>query len=79
MHVDEVVEVGGRFGRGLALEKVWWRGREYEIKKLGYHHTFRRGRTLIHVYSVASDNLFFRLEMDSENLTFRVMETEDDV
>ena len=63
--------------RSLDFRKICWEGREYEIKKLGYHHSFRRGRTLFHVFSVASDAMFFRLVLDTENLTIRVMEVAD--
>jgi len=64
--------------RSLVFEKVLWEGRSYEIKKLGYHHNFRRGRTLYHVFSLVSENLFFRLVLDTESLTMRVMEIADE-
>lgn len=56
---------------------VSWRGRMHEIKKLGLHHTFRKGRTLYHVFSVASSTLFFRLVLNSENLHWQIEEISD--
>jgi len=52
-------------------------GRLYPIIKVGLHHTYRRGRTLFHVFSVTSHNLFFRLVLDSETLHWRLEEISD--
>ena len=54
-----------------------WNGRLYPIIKIGLHHTFRQGRTLYHVFSVASKNLFFRLTLNTENLHWRLEEISD--
>ncbi|MBL7036890.1 hypothetical protein ISR94_03605 [Candidatus Microgenomates bacterium] len=49
---------------------VLWRGREYKITKLGFHHKYKKGSTLFHIFSVVSDTLFFRLKLDSTNLSW---------
>ena len=54
-----------------------WQGRLYGITKLGLHHTFRRGRTLYHVFSVTTSTLFFRLVLNTEDLHWRVEEIAD--
>ncbi|OGM28963.1 hypothetical protein A2962_00840 [Candidatus Woesebacteria bacterium RIFCSPLOWO2_01_FULL_39_61] len=54
-----------------------WDGRLYPILKVGLHHTFRQGRTLYHVFSVATKTLFFRLILDTENLHWRLEEISD--
>jgi hypothetical protein len=64
---------------GLTVQKICQNGREYEIKKLGYHHSYRRGRTLIHVFSVVSDTMFFRLELDTESLNLEIVDTAENV
>ena len=56
---------------------VIWDGRLYPIAKIGLHHTFRQGRTLYHVFSVASKTLFFRLVLNTENLHWRLEEISD--
>lgn len=56
---------------------VVWNGRLYPIIKVGLHHTFRRGRVLYHVFSVASKTLFFRLVLNTENLYWRLEEISD--
>lgn len=57
--------------------QVTWEGRDYRIEKVGYHHTYRQGRTLIHVYSVAARTMFFRLVLNSENLMWEVEQISD--
>ena len=47
---------------------VTWRGRDYKITKLGFHHKYFKGKTLYHIFSVTSDTLFFRLKLNSNNL-----------
>lgn len=56
---------------------VVWDGRLYPIVKIGLHHTYRQGRTLFHVFSVASKNLFFRLILNTENLHWILEEISD--
>lgn len=54
-----------------------WQGRLHPIIRLGLHHTFRRGRTLYHVFSVSSRSLFFRLVLNTENLHWQLEEISD--
>jgi hypothetical protein len=56
---------------------IKWNGRIHRITKIGLHHTYRRGRTLFHVFSVASPTLFFRLVLDSETLHWKLEEISD--
>lgn len=57
---------------------VFWRGRDYKITKIGFHHDLYEGKNLIHIFSVLSDNLFFKLKFDTKNLEWRLLETYDD-
>lgn len=56
----------------------FWRGRSYRIQKVGLHHTFREGRSLVHVFSVTDGTTFFKLEMNTETLLWRLVEVETD-
>ncbi len=56
---------------------VVWNNRLYPVLKVGLHHTFRRGRTLYHVFSVVSKTLFFRLVLDTETLHWKLEEISD--
>ena len=56
---------------------VCWNGGLYKITKVGLHHTYRQGRTLFHVFSVATNTTFFRLVLNTENLYWRLEEVSD--
>ncbi len=58
-------------------KKILYEGREHKITRVGYHHTFREGRTLYHVFSVASDSMAFRLVLNTETLAWRLEEVHD--
>lgn len=73
-----VVAVFDHKKRSFVPKKVLFEGREHLIEKIGFHHTFRDGRVLNHVFSVASSSTFFRLVFDTENLTWRVTEIGDE-
>jgi hypothetical protein len=63
--------------RIYAPTKVIFDGREFEIVKLGYHHTYRDGRTLFHVFSVASNSSYFKLVHNTDNLHWELEEIDD--
>ena len=56
---------------------IFWRGRVYKITKIGLHHNFYEGKILIHIFSVLSGTLFFKLKFDTKNLEWRLLETYD--
>jgi hypothetical protein len=58
---------------------IVWNGKLYPIVKIGFHHTFRKGRTLFHVFSVTSKTLFFRLVLNTETLHWRLEEISDGI
>ena len=63
--------------RSVFPSVLLWEGRKYPITKIGMHHTFRNGRTLLHVFSVETDSLYFRLVLDTDTLHWRVEEISD--
>jgi len=54
-----------------------WAGRSYSVQKLGLHHHYREGRTLHHVYSVVADGLFFRLNLNTDTMSWILQEVSD--
>ena len=58
-------------------EEIIWNKRVYPIIKLGLHHTFKKGRTLYHVFSVISETLFFKLVLNTDNLHWRLEQIAD--
>ncbi len=64
------------------LHQIWpksliWRGRSYPVTKLGLRHSYRLGNTLYHVFSFISHHFFFRLKLNTENLTWQLEEISD--
>ncbi len=57
---------------------LYWRGRHYRLNKVGLHHTLREGRVLLHVFSVSDGNTFFRLVLNTETLTWKLLEVDDE-
>jgi hypothetical protein len=57
--------------------KVRWRGIDYQINKIGYHHRQKEGRVLFHIFSVATNAMDFRLRHDPENLSWVLEEVSD--
>ena len=55
---------------------VYWHGRRYLITKVGFHHTYREGRVLMHMFSVTDGNTFFKLMFDTETLFWTLVEVE---
>lgn len=63
--------------RRVFPKNIFWEGRDYPILKIGLHHTYREGKTLFHVFSVVSKNLFFRLNLNTDNLFWTLEEIAD--
>ena len=63
--------------RTVFPKSVHWDGKDYLVTKVGYHHTFREGKTLFHVFSVDTPLLFFRLKLNTDNLQWTLEEISD--
>lgn len=72
-----VVAVYSREKKSFLPQKLKWQGRIYTITKLGFHHTVRVGRVLHHLFSVTDGNLAFRLDLDTEVLSWTLEEVSD--
>lgn len=53
---------------------IIWNGRMRPVNKVGLHHTFRKGRTLYHVFSVVSKGVYLRLILDTDTLHWSLEE-----
>lgn len=74
--VDVISVYRKETGKTIPL-RLLWQGRAYTITKLGFHHTVRVGRCLHHLFSVTDGNLFFRLNHDTEMLSWTLEEVSD--
>lgn len=58
------------------IELVWSR-RTYTVNQVGLRHTYRDGLTRHHIFSVVGGNLFFRLNLNTDNLNWTLEEVSD--
>lgn len=58
---------------------VKWNNKVYKVEKLGFHHTYREGKVLYHIFSVATKTLFMRLTLDTETLIWKLTDMEDGI
>ena len=74
--LDERVEVIATFGAGLnpCVPRKFKRtnGREVEITEIGLCHPTVQGRRTVHIFDVTDGGADYRLEFDSERLTWRL-------
>lgn len=55
----------------LALPRlIYWNNTDYAVGKIGYHHTFKEGATLHHIFELidTTESLWFRLNLNTSNL-----------
>lgn len=76
LFLNERVDVVARFGTGLnPCEPIKFRranGREVLITEIGLRHPTVKGRRTVHVFDVTDDEADYRIELDSERLTWRL-------
>lgn len=79
--IQEEVEVITRFRLtpkpATQIYKIRWRGREYPVRDVAYHHRVWQGRTRMHKFAVSTGSLDFRLNFDTENLFWVLEEVSD--
>lgn len=78
--VDVILSsVGARRGSPAHIKPLIlkWVGREYSVSQVGLRHTYRDGITRHHVFSVVGGNLFFRLNLNADNLSWTLEEVSD--
>ncbi|MEK7592435.1 MAG: hypothetical protein AAB508_03505 [Patescibacteria group bacterium] len=56
---------------------ISWRGRRHTVKTVGLHHTTRVGRVLFHLFSVSDGTTCFRLQFDTEFLSWKLLEVSE--
>jgi hypothetical protein len=63
--------------RKVYPSELLWQNQRCKITKIGLHHTYRTGVGLFHVYSVSTDLLSFKLQLDTTNLFWTVEQIAD--
>ena len=71
LELNERVEVIATFG---SVPRRFRRpnGREIEVSELGLRHPVAKGRRTMHIFDVTDGQADYRLEFDSERLTWRL-------
>lgn len=59
--------------------KLRWHKKLFFLTKLGYHHKYREGKTLVHIFSVSNSDIAFRLEFNTDTLSWTLMEVSDGI
>ena len=81
LELDERIEVVATFGAGLnpCVPRKFRRanGREVVVTEIGLRHPTMRGRRTVHVFDVTDGAVDYRLELDSERLTWRLVREAD--
>lgn len=54
-----------------------WHGTLYRLTILGFHHKYREGRTLVHIFSVSDGNMSFKLKFDTDSLHWTLERVSD--
>lgn len=74
--LDERVDVVATFGVGLnpCAPRRFRRpnGREVEVTEIGLRHPTEKGKRMVHIFDVTDGCLDYRLEFDSERLTWHL-------
>ncbi len=58
---------------------ISWQNKEYEVGKIGYHHTVKDGAVLHHIYELTDKQatLWFRLNLNTANLHWQLEQISD--
>lgn len=71
--IDEEVSVVMYYSarKRLALPHlISWRGEEYDVGEIGYHHKVNSGKSLHHIFEIvdSTKTYWFRLNFNTDNL-----------
>lgn len=79
-HIGERVAVLVLFGKQykeVRPFKLKWHDKEYQISHVDYHHKYKDGNSLIHVFSATDGTNFFELKYNSEDLSWMLGNVSD--
>ena len=63
--------------RKTSISKIVWKNKVHKIVTHGLRYTFKKGDTLMQVFSVASETTNFKLVLDTSSLTWTLEEVYD--
>jgi hypothetical protein len=63
--------------RKLRPMQIQWNNRDWRVEAVGLHHQYYSGRKLVHIFSVTANGMFFKLELDTQSLFWKLLEVAD--
>lgn len=72
-----VITVHDRQKHTVIPAKLRWQGKVYTVTRIGFHHKIWDGRNRIHIFSVTTGVMDFRLSYDTETLDWTLEEVSD--
>ncbi len=79
--INEKISVISKYDRMKGVNVpilLRWQGKIRNITQVGFHHTKREGRKLLHIFTVTDGNLAYYLKFDTETLHWTLMEISDE-
>lgn len=73
----DVLAIFNRLGNVVAVRRLKWQNRIYEITKQVYVYKRREGRNINHVFHVSNAALHFKILFNTETLTWWLEEVSD--
>lgn len=78
--IKEAVSVNLLFNhkkKKTSVSRIVWKNKVYDITTHGLHYTFKKGDTLMHVFSETSEDATFKLILDTKSLVWTLEEVYD--
>lgn len=65
--------------RASAPHLIRWQNKDYQVGRIGYHHSVKEGATLHHIFELVDkeESLWFRLNFNTANLHWRLEAVSD--
>lgn len=63
--------------RKVYPSQVLWDGKYYKINKIGLHYAHKSGNILLHIFTVSSEALSFKLVFDTSSLLWTMEQISD--
>ncbi|MBX4186792.1 MAG: hypothetical protein KW802_00850 [Candidatus Doudnabacteria bacterium] len=74
--INEPIEVIAKFsGQKTVPLKFLWQGREIAIKKINLSYSRFEGRIKFHFFAVSDSTNYFKLQFNSDNLSWTLLES----
>ncbi|OGE73775.1 MAG: hypothetical protein A3C49_01065 [Candidatus Doudnabacteria bacterium RIFCSPHIGHO2_02_FULL_42_25] len=74
--INEPIEVIVKFGENQTLPlKFLWHGREIPIKKINLSWSNFEGRSKYYFFAVSDNTNYFKLQFNSDNLSWTLLES----